>query len=359
MTRTAPVRPTASEQSAPAVESRVITVVSATDDGYAMPLAVMIRSALDHLAADRTLRLFVLDGGISEQSRQRMIESWNDPRLTVEFLKPDLAQISDLMISHHINLVTYLRILMPRVLPPSVSKVIYLDADMLVRRDLGELWEEPLGDHAALAVQDIATPCLDAKQFLPRFEACKHFLAAARPIANYRELGLDGSGLYFNGGLFVANLDLWRREQLMEKMLRVLRDHREHVLWWDQYALNVVLAGRWRPLDLRWNQNAHVYRYPSWRYSPLERPEHEQLKRDPWIVHFCSPSKPWNYFCEHPFTGEFRRTLRRTLWKGWRPAAPDNFVRAWWSHHYKPFRMWYKPFVRGLKETLGLRRRSA
>src|SRR4029079_19594827 len=41
---------------------REITRVSAFDDGYAMPLAVTIRSVLDHLAGDRCLRLYILDG---------------------------------------------------------------------------------------------------------------------------------------------------------------------------------------------------------------------------------------------------------------------------------------------------------
>ena len=75
--------------------SREIVVVSATDDGYAMPLAVTIRSALNHLAADRRLRLFILDGGLHEESKARLLKSWRDPRLTVEWIRPDMDQVSD------------------------------------------------------------------------------------------------------------------------------------------------------------------------------------------------------------------------------------------------------------------------
>jgi lipopolysaccharide biosynthesis glycosyltransferase len=338
--------------------NREVVVVSAADDGYAMPLAVTIRSALDHLGPGRRMRVFVLDGGLSDESAARMMTSWRDPRLAVEWIRPDLQQVSDLVVSHQVNSVTYLRLLMPHLLPSDVGRVIYIDADMLVRRDLGQLWDEPQADHAALAVPCVAAPYIDASS-LPNFEACRPYLAAVTPVANFRELGLPSGGKYLNGGLLVANLDQWRRDRFSEQMLRCLRDHRQHVLWWDQYALNVVLAGRWRALDYRWNQGAHLYAYPGWRNSPLDEAAFDQLRRDPWIVHFCSPSKPWQYFCPHPFTRSWRKCLRGTAWKDWRPQRPADFVRLWWDFHYQPLRTQWKTQTRALKRAVGYKPRRA
>lgn len=336
-----------------------ITLVTAADDGYAMPLAVTVRSALDQLAANRPLHLYVLDGGLTDETKARLETSWNDARLTLAWVRPELDQVRDLVVSDHVNLVTYLRLLMPAVLPASVDRAIYLDADMLVRRDLGALWDEPQGDHAALAVGDVAAPYIDAAVALPNFERCRRHLAAPTPIANYRELGLPAAAKYFNGGLLVVDLDAWRRDRLAERMLACLRDHRRHVLWWDQYALNVVLAGRWCELEPRWNQGAHLYEYPNWRDSPLDRESFDRLKRDPWIVHFCSPSKPWHYFCRHPFTSDFRRCLRETAWRDWAPRRPDDFVRLWWQHHYQPLRQQWKTHIRAAKRAIGYKSRRA
>lgn len=336
-----------------------IVVVSAADDGYAMPLAVTIRSALDRLAPERRMRLYMLDGGLSDETKRRLLRSWNDPRLTVEWVQPDLNQVGDLMINGHVNVVTYLRLLMPIVLPENVERVIYLDADMLVRRDLGELWDEPQGDHAVLAVTDVAAPRIDAPNHLPKFKKCRDYLAGYTPIMNFRELGLPVDAGYFNGGLLVANLGKWRRERYAEQMLDCLRTHREHVLWWDQYALNVVLAGKWRALDDRWNQGAHLFVYPSWRESPLERDEYLRLAKDPWIVHFCSPSKPWHYFCRHPYAGDFRKCLKSTDWADWRPEAPDRLLSAWWDFHYRPLRAEWKNHVRAIKRVVRGERRHA
>lgn len=337
--------------------SRDIVVVSATDDGYAMPLAVTIRSALNHLGPDRRMQLYVLDGGLSEESKARLLKSWGDPRLSVEWVCPDMELVRDLIVSHQVNVVTYLRLLMAQVLPEHVARVIYLDADMLVRRDLGDLWDEDQGRYAVLAVPDVAAPHLDAVTSLSTFARCQRHLAAHTPIPNYRELGLPADAMYFNGGMLVADLAQWRRENFAEQMLKCLREHRQHVLWWDQYALNVVLAGKWRALDFRWNQGAHLFVYPSWRESPLDRQTFARLRKSPWIVHFCSPSKPWQYFCHHPFSRGFYRCLEQTDWRGWRPERPEDFLRLWWDHHYRPLRTQWKSRVRAIKQFIRPNRR--
>jgi lipopolysaccharide biosynthesis glycosyltransferase len=336
-----------------------IVVVSATDDNYAMPLAVTVRSALDHLGPARRLQLLILDGGLTDESKARLLRSWNDPRLSVAWIQPDMNLVRDLMVSYQVTVVTYLRLLMAALVPAEVRRAIYLDADMLVRRDLGELWAQEQGGSAVLAVPDVAAPCLDAQVSLTNFANCREHLCAWTPVANYRELGLPRDGGYFNGGLLVADLDQWRRDDLGPKMLACLREHREHVLWWDQYALNVVMARRWHALDLRWNQGAHLFVYPNWRASPLDRATFRELRRSPWIVHFCSPSKPWHYLCRHPFRREFFRALDETDWKGWRPSRPENFLGELWKFHYQPLRGRWKSRIRAVKSAVRAKWRRA
>jgi lipopolysaccharide biosynthesis glycosyltransferase len=267
--------------------------------------------------------------------------------------------VSDLFVSYQVTTVTYLRLLMAELLPEHVTRAVYLDADMLVRRDLGALWNEPQDGHAVLAVPDIAAPYIDAAASMPSFESCRQHLCAFTPIANYRDLGLPPDAQYFNGGLLVADIAQWRREKFANQMLDCLRKYREHVLWWDQYALNVVLSRRWRPLDYRWNQGTHLFHFPSWENSPVNRMTFEQLKRSPWIVHFCSPSKPWHYFNRHPFRREFLRCLNQTDWRGWQPERPENFIKMWWDFHYRPLQNQWKSRVRALKQSVRRKRRKA
>ena len=301
---------------------RDLVVVSASDDGYAMQLAVAMRSVIDALAPGARCRLFILDAGLSAASRARCLEAWADERVTVHWLAPPLHVVQDLPVSDHVNQTAYLRLLLDELLPADVTKCIYLDADLVVRRDIARLWDVPLAGHTVLAVTDVGCPRMDAAIGLPTYPRCRHRLATERPVPNYRDLGIDPSAKYFNSGVMVVDVGRWRHEAVGRRAFDALERYREHVIWWDQYALNVTLAGRWGELDGRWNQVAAIHVYPSWEESPVDRHLFEQLRGDPWIVHYCSASKPWHADCRHPWTGEFFRVLDSTPWRGWRPTAP-------------------------------------
>jgi lipopolysaccharide biosynthesis glycosyltransferase len=322
--------------------ARRIHVAAAADDQYSMPLAVTVKSLLRHLGAETKLTLYVLDAGIKPRSKSRLMRSWRDPRLTVNWMPLDIQRLSKLHVSGHVTLTTYARLLLPSHLPESLNKVIYLDSDLLVLRDLESLWNEQLDGAACLAAPDCAAPCLDAEQSLPNYKACQPHLASARPIPNFQELKLDPRGAYFNAGVLVIDLEAWRSLDTAEEALSCLHQNRGKVVWWDQYALNIVLHGRWRPLDLRWNQGSHIYRYPSAAECPFTPAEHAALIGDPWIVHFSSPDKPWHSACVHPYRPRFLEFMQETAWKGWLPERPYLDLSDWLTHQYGRYRKWRK-----------------
>jgi lipopolysaccharide biosynthesis glycosyltransferase len=118
----------------------------------------------------------------------------------------------------------------------------------------------------------------------------------------------------------VVDLQAWRDADLPAALLACLAQNEQHVLWWDQYALNVVLSGRWGALDVKWNQGANVFAYPDWQHSPYDRQTYERLRDDPYIVHFTTRHKPWHLSCRHPLCDAFFDYVDRTSWAGWRPS---------------------------------------
>jgi lipopolysaccharide biosynthesis glycosyltransferase len=135
---------------------------------------------------------------------------------------------------------------------------------------------------------------------------------------------------YFNSGVLLIDLQAWRRLQLTEELIECLHENRGVVVWWDQYALNVVLARRWKLLDPRWNQGSQIYRFPNWRFSNFTKEMFRAIKKAPYVVHFTSPEKPWHPDSRHPFRRGFFHYLDRTDWAGWRPAD-DKSWPAWFK----------------------------
>jgi len=330
--------------------SQEINVVTSADDKFAVGLAGTIQSALSCLSSQSSLRLFVLDGGISDANKAALARRWNDARLTVEWVAVNRAAVCEYVISDHMSDATYYRLLAPKLLPPDVSKFIFLDADLLVRRDLTALWQESMEGLPCAAVQDIGAPFVDSAIALPQMDYAGGAVVNERPIPNYQALRLSPTNPYFNGGVLIVDLDAWRQEGLATRMLKILDRHREHVLYWDQYALNVVLSGRWKLLSPLWNQNAIVFRYPGWLDSRFCSREHPGYATDPFIVHF-NWLKPWQEECTHPFADEYLRHLEGSPWQvsfGQRRPIAEPWLRK------KKLRR-IKAFSRGLVKSVARR----
>jgi lipopolysaccharide biosynthesis glycosyltransferase len=336
-----------------------ISIVSAADDNYAMPLAVTIRSVIDHLSPTQRLNVSILDGGLTDTSKARLARSWRSPQVTVQFLRPPVEQIADLKIENHLNLVTYLRLFMPSLLPADQDRVIFLDADLMIRRNLGELWATELGEAPVAAVNDYFTPYLDTREKLGRPTICDRHPDKCHPVPNYRELGLSPSAGYFNAGVMVVNLKKWRELDVLHQAVDLVRRHRDHVRYCDQYALNVLFSGRWKQLDFRWNQNSNLAAWKGHEETAFTSQQFNLFRDDPWIVHFTWLVKPWHTGCNHPFTPHFFKVVDRTDWRGWRPPKPPrvpiNYAQLP-KHAYQGFRRWrqkhFSPVIRSLKYRL-------
>lgn len=305
-----------------------IDVAVAADDAFAMPLAVTVKSALSSARETTQFRIHVIDGGLTSRSRDRLTESWRDSRAEVRWITPNLEVLKGLPVSGHVNATTYVRILLQHSLPTDIQRVIYLDSDLLVRADLAELWACPWEDVACLAAPDVGAPWMDAELAAEAREVCIRHLASKQPVPNYRELGFCPDDPYFNAGVIMVNLREWRRLDVCALSLECLSRHREFVNYWDQYALNVVLHGKWRAIDMAWNQGFMAVAYRSWKRSPMDRETYERVRFSPKIVHFTTGNKPWKIEGVHPFRPQYLRMIDKTCWSGWRPGGATERAAA-------------------------------
>jgi lipopolysaccharide biosynthesis glycosyltransferase len=283
-----------------------IVVVTASDEAYAMPLAVMGRSLIANLESGRRVHLYVIARRLGERSRRRILDSWDADRLDVTWLDPDLRRLREVKVSGHVRVATYFRLLIGSLLPDTVERAIYLDADVIVEQDLGPLWELDLDGHPIAAAQDWIVLTV----------------SAPNGLATWRELGLDVDQKYFNAGVLLIDLARWRRERTEQRILDHLKTHRELVRWWDQDGLNAVLGRECLELDPRWNLNIRNRIFPSPESLPFSSAEYEAIVAAPRICHFATHVKPWHSDCAHPRRDRFFHYLDQTTWAGWRPNRP-------------------------------------
>lgn len=297
-------------------------VVCATDDAYVMPLAVMLCSAGLNLRAGAEMYVCILDGGVTDENKAKLKETLVDLPIEIEWISFEAEILQQFQVSHHVSHTAYYRLLLSEVLPTEFSKVLYLDCDLLVKGDLVELWQQELADQTLCAIPDIACPYVDATKGMTNFRKANPYLASFQPIKNYTELGIESHAPYFNSGVMLIDLDRWRKNQISQKLIDCLRENERHIWCWDQYALNAVLHGQWKPLSLQWNMGTHAFEYPNAKYSPVDQQEFARMLDDPRIVHFTTEWKPWHYGVHHPYRNDFFHVLDQTVWRGWRPDNP-------------------------------------
>ena len=280
-----------------------LTIVCAADDGYAMPLAVVIHSTLKHLNPKLKANFFIIDGGIKEKNKRKILKFLDPKRCQIHWLSPPDSLLEQAKLSGHIKVAAYYRLLIPELLPNHLTKAIYLDSDLIVNANLGLLWDVDLGENDLLAVQILTLLNVSSPNM----------------SINYQKLGIPSDSKYFNSGVLVFNLQRWRDRNITAEMLAYLKNNREYIIWHDQDVLNGVLVGRWGELDPRWNQTQGIYNYNSWEESPFSETVYNNILKDPYIIHFASRSKPWNdNQNNHPQRSLFFQYLDMTAWSGWR-----------------------------------------
>jgi lipopolysaccharide biosynthesis glycosyltransferase len=283
----------------------VLTVVTVADENYTMPLAVMARSLFDNLGSGRCVSLIVIDGGITNRSKERLLESWNLKQSSVRFVTPSFGGITALPLWGRMTPLTYARILTPAYVPPECTKAIFLDSDLLVLQDLGRLWDMPAGETHLLAVQDPAVP----------------FVSSRDGLARYTELGLAPATPYFSAAVMLVNVEKWRKDDIPSAALRFIEKHGKELNYYDQDALNAVLSGKWHALEARWQVQPRFVNNPSLPLPHLRASARAALVSDPWIIHFSGRLKPWAYCGGSAADTFFFDYLDRTAWAGWRPRA--------------------------------------
>jgi lipopolysaccharide biosynthesis glycosyltransferase len=286
--------------------SSPINIACAADDGYAMHMAVMLRSVLENIPDNQEICIFAIDGGIKESNKTKILASLENKLVNFNWITelidlPENLPLAKDVLSHA-NKAIYYRLLLADVLPVDYEKVIYLDSDLIVIQNLAKLWQTDIGDNYVLAVQDSGIP----------------FVSSPYGLKKYQDLNIPPNNKYFNSGVLVINLKKWRSEHISAKLFQYLETYKDFVQHHDQEAMNALFAGKWGEIEPRWNQTPNFFDYPSWKESPYQELDYFNAINSPYIVHFAGSAKPWNSFEKHPLRDLFFQYLDMTAWSGWR-----------------------------------------
>ena len=210
------------------------------DGHYSVWVGTVMQSILEHTDS-RVCFHILYDETLSTDNKYKLEMVAHNGSSKIEFHKideDDFSAVKDQMSRFTIG--TMFRCSLPGLLP-DLNRIIYLDADLFVNRDIKELWDVDIREYCLAGVVDEGV----AVHNYPRI------------LNKYPEIKKES---YFNAGVLYMNLKKIREFGNLKKLvLDFLIENPEADLP-DQDALNVLFHNKVLYLDGSWNQFVYLHR---------------------------------------------------------------------------------------------------
>jgi len=281
-------------------EDDEIPVVLAANQGYVPILYTCLQSIADHISEQRDYKIYIFHTDIESES-QNEIRKLKKKNFDVSFVNVRSRVAGyQLKAKEHISTETFYRFLILDILK-MYPKVVYLDCDMIIRRDIAELYDVKLGDNMLAAVidPDFAGQCNGANADTLAY--CRDVLKLKDPLA------------YFQAGVLVFHMGQIADKISVQKLFEM--SDTGIYKYSDQDILNIVCEGKVTYLNMQWNVLTDCNKY-RWQHVIKSAPyyvmdAYENARKDPYIIHYAGAAKPWKN-PKDDFAKEFWKVARRT-----------------------------------------------
>lgn len=265
----------------------VMPIVLVADDGYALPMGVLLTSIKINRAQDSRYEINIISNHIGKENKAHL-QSLAEDNFTIKIIEMSSDnEISQMFSATSIVSLPATPSAMYKFYIPEIfkdySKILYLDCDMLAFCDFKPLFDLDLTDrYAAVAA--------DSLQFL-------------KP-SHLKRIQCSNK-TYFNSGVMLLNLQKMREDNITESLIEYRKNGINYYM--DQDAFNVVFNDCLIYIPFYYNMDYTALRkftrdelcrfYHIARYSRLPI-----LYRRAKVVHFTGFDKPWKrnvyYFTE-------------------------------------------------------------
>lgn len=255
-----------------------IPVVFISSNAWAVAAGVALHSLVEHYNGSEKLKVYIFSQDMSEENEARF-RSYSTENTEVNVVKVDASAWDQFSVKgYYVLPIVFLRYCLPRLLP-QYDKILCLDIDILVQKDISELMNTDLEGKYAAGVLD---------------------MTAMETLKWHERLHLEN---YLNAGVLLLNAKRIRGECLEEKIFITRKEHPEYQCM-DQDAFNVVCHDEVKCLSPIWNLMSYnlwinpyticsmeqINNFYSSKYSTVA-----DLEQAAAIIHLTNVFKPWEF----------------------------------------------------------------
>ncbi|EAK9986127.1 glycosyltransferase [Campylobacter jejuni] len=267
----------------PIFSDNYISIVFSCDENYLIYLPVVLHSIKTQSQSNHQYDICILHDQLDLDKIDTILNFFKNDRFSLRFISihENLKLLKKQICFYTTSFFTeamYYRFFIPKIFC-KYTKVIYLDIDIIVMKDLQYLnsitFEKPLA----------AVQCMIFSQDF--IEQNDHRISV---------LKMKQPKNYFNSGILIYNIEECQKISFTEQCIQTLNVLKQLSLP-DQDVLNCVADSNVFLLPLAWNFLWNVnYRKPNYKvlYSNNFLQEYKEAEKNPYIIHYCDFFKPWN-----------------------------------------------------------------
>lgn len=291
-------------------------IMIASDTNYLYPALVLLTS-LFHNHYNHTVVVYFLQSGLSNQEQhllQSMTKKWK--KKEIKCIEVTEESLQGLRGFGRFSVAAFYRILGMDMVPEHVKRILYLDVDMVINKDLSELFTMRMNEPLAA--------CYDINNELRGNIEYHKSVVGIAPGKEHP---------YFNSGMLVLDMEYIRKYHVKESLLQDIAENFETYTLVDQDALNHYYVNK--TLYLPWQKyncpcvpflitDKETENFCSESFllyqevcTRLEERKNtfdvtNKMMQNASIIHFCTPKKPWQ---DREFYNANSMTAARTIYK--------------------------------------------
>lgn len=253
---------------------------------YLMPARVMLTSLLENTREE--VKIYLLYNSLEKSAIQSLSE-YLCKRYHAELIAifVDIKDFKDFPLSHHFSVETYFRFLAPTMLPKDVLRVLWLDSDIIIKKNIDEFYNTDFQGNCLVACESQIT---DPE----KFKRMK------------KKLGLTEESAYFNAGVILFNIEKIRANYSQKIFFDYMEANHHKLTWLDQDVLNVIFHDSTRIFDSK------IYNFQFFDVTPFSKSQANEIKKETAILHYIGGVKPWQVRYSNPLAFYYRNTTIKT-----------------------------------------------
>lgn len=232
---------------------------------YILPVTVCITSILENHKNEK-VSVYIFQNDFTEKNKDTLNELGEKYQQNIFIIKIQdyfYNQVAVLRWSKE----TYYRLLINEFLPKDLDRILYLDCDIIVNKNIERFYNQDFKDFSIFALPE--------KQ-------------------NNQErirLGLE-NGDYFQAGVLLFNLEKMRPIMNYEKSLEIINNLGDRLKAVDQDVINVAFNGRIKSINKKFN-NMGISNFNGNNWQRLFNKVNKKEIEETYVFHYAT-GKPWN-----------------------------------------------------------------